>query len=62
MFPVLTNEAVATVCLAYSNVLASVYKNNTVLRLHTYGIRYRCGGKRSTLRNLLEKLEEEGPF
>jgi hypothetical protein len=45
MFPVLANEAVATVCLAYSNVLASAYKNNTVLRLHAYGIRYRCGGE-----------------
>jgi hypothetical protein len=62
MFPVLANEVVATVYLAYSNVLASVYKNNTVLRLHTYGIRHRCGGKRSTLRILVEKPEEEGPF
>jgi hypothetical protein len=61
MFPVLANEAIATVCLAYSNLLALVYKHNTVLRLHTYGIRYRCRGKRSTLRILVEK-SEEGPF
>jgi hypothetical protein len=45
MFPVLANEAAATVCLAYSNVLASVYKNYTVLRLH-HGIINRCGEKR----------------
>lgn len=31
MFPVLANEAIATVCLAYSNLLALVYKHNTFL-------------------------------
>jgi hypothetical protein len=61
MFPVLANEAVATVCLAYSIVLASVYKN-TVLRLHTYGIRYRCGGQRSTPMIPVGKPEGERPF
>lgn len=45
MFPVLANEAVGNVCLAYSNVLASVYKNNTALRLTPMELGTDAGGR-----------------